>query len=226
MLRFATAVAAALVLSACGQGQAPAGDAPQVKQGDAPADLQAPPLSSAEAPQPVSVGPAAPPAREPGVYRNGNFSIHVEQATLAHTRDTSNRVHLRANLTLTFHNAGAEPMSVILVDYQRNLNILLDNGMRLGASLNANPGLGNCRRDVATCLAASSGDYIHIPPGDTASVNISLGNMYGGDNPSLGAIPSVETGNLAGRLHVVEGAAGRELQASLLNTPLQNNVRL
>lgn len=156
--------------------------------------------------------------------------MRVEAARLTHTRDNSNQVWLAATMTVSFFNTGTTPMSLILPSRYESIDLALDNGLTLTPSRQVNHttdlGLSACAGSLASCRDTTPDAFTQLDPGASVSLNFTLRDIYRANDPNLPSIPSVQQGNLAMRLHVIEGAADRIVQASFLNTPLQNGVRL
>jgi hypothetical protein len=210
-------------VTGCGQQQAAA---------PAPASVAAQPDQATDAtPAPANVAPASPaqttatttppplPQIEPGVYRNGNFAVRVENAVL-----TKDNRYAYLTTTLSFHNTSAEPMSILLVRGQQ-MTIALDNGMVLGSGFTGSFTMGNCRQgDIAVCRGYPN-EFTQIDPGSFASSSFSfrLDNLNA--PAAQQTIPQVRAGTLNLRMLVIEGQTDRVVQVSLLNTPLTNNSR-
>lgn len=211
------ALAGAFVLAGCGQAQDPAPAATASAAADQPVASGAAPAAQPGAPAAVAAAapPAPLPSAEPGVYRNGNFAVRVESSTLVNDDG-----YLVLRTTLSFHNTGPEPMTVALLAPSRTMSVAFDNGVVIAPRTNAPM---SCAYSESDCRAKNPEVYTQIDSNASVSANFNLIHRLAKEQ--LAALPSIKTGNLVLRMHVVEGSGSRVVQASILNLPVRNEIQ-
>jgi hypothetical protein len=189
---------------------------------DSPSSISTASTSHAPATSQVPVQAPTVTQVEPGAFQSGTLSIRAQRSTLkrAIAAGTPNYL-VTAEVALHLQNNGTRPIKVIAIDPRETFNLMLDNGTTLKPWGWQTLGMGACLGQPLTCKDRRADQYLEIGPGSFALVNLNIGRDRAIEVAEAVSVDRVNTGDLIGRLHVIEEDKERVVQFALTKMPIR-----
>lgn len=186
----------------------------------------APPVPTPSVPADPAAAENAKPliAFTPGETKIGNLLVKAQSAAvkIVKPEDTYGVTTVAGTLTFLVQNTGNEPISVAGTD--RSLSIQYNDGTELKyAYENKVNGLSFCEASPEQCATRKPSPFTQIEPNSSpVSVSLYFENTMKG--PAVKSMPLIKTGTFTTRLLVIDGAGTRNVNMSLTDFPVTNNM--